>query len=72
MMFADYEIPVAHSMVKLAAELRGYSAHPLQEFMCYWAAFNNIYVMIAEQQGGETSPKEESQRLTLHTNGGPS
>ncbi|MHB8790206.1 MAG: hypothetical protein ACYDBT_10035 [Desulfobulbaceae bacterium] len=59
MMFADYEIPVAHSMVKFAAELRSYSAHPLPEFTCYWAAFNNIYVMIAEQQGKKPRLKKK-------------
>ncbi len=49
-MFADYELPVAYSMVKLANQLTE-QVHPIEAFTCYWAAFNNIYVTIAEQAG---------------------
>jgi hypothetical protein len=48
--FADYEVPVAYSMVKMATRFKG-DVHPLGVFTCYWAAFNNIYVTIADQQG---------------------
>jgi hypothetical protein len=48
-MFEEYEVPVAYSMVAMAKQLP--STHPLQAFTCYWAAFNNIYVTIAEQSG---------------------
>jgi hypothetical protein len=47
--FAEYEVPVAYSMVAMATQVP--STHPLQAFTCYWAAFNNIYVTIAEQSG---------------------
>jgi hypothetical protein len=49
--FADYEVPVAQSMIRLAGGLRKANAHPIEEFVCYWAAFNNIYVTIAERAG---------------------
>ncbi|MBC7947999.1 MAG: hypothetical protein H7Y42_08990 [Chitinophagaceae bacterium] len=51
MTFADYEVPVAYSMVTLAAQLSAPSSHPVQGFVCYWAAFNNIYVTIADKEG---------------------
>jgi hypothetical protein len=47
--FAEYEIPVAYSMVAMATQVP--SVHPLQAFTCYWAAFNNIYVAISERAG---------------------
>lgn len=51
MVFDDYEVPVAYSMVTMATQLLIPSSHPVQAFTCYWAAFNNIYVTIAEQKG---------------------
>jgi hypothetical protein len=48
--FADYEVPVAYSMVRMATRFKG-DVHPLEVFTCYWAAFNNIYVAIGDQQG---------------------
>jgi len=48
--FADYEVPVAYSMVRMATRFKE-DVHPLEVFTCYWAAFNNIYVTIADQQG---------------------
>ena len=60
MILAEYEVPVAYSMVAMAASDRpGQSWHPMQSFTCYWAAFNNIYITIAEQHG---------RRATLLTN----
>ena len=50
MTFAQYEVPVAYSMITMAMQL-GRPSHPLEAFTCYWAAFNNIYVTIAEQAG---------------------
>jgi hypothetical protein len=49
--FADYEVPVAQSMIKMAIQLQDADAHPMEGFLCYWAAFNNIYVTIAERAG---------------------
>jgi hypothetical protein len=49
--FADYEVPVAQSMIKMAIQLQDAEAHPMEGFLCYWAAFNNIYVTIAERAG---------------------
>src|SRR5262245_38181259 len=43
--FADYEVPVAYSMVRMATRFKE-GVHPLEVFTCYWAAFNNIYVTI--------------------------
>lgn len=39
------EFPVASSMVALADT----APDPLQQYMCYWIAFNNIYRLIAEE-----------------------
>ena len=50
-MLREHEIPVAYSMVALAQESAKNSPQPFQEFMCYWTAFNNIYVTIAEHNG---------------------
>lgn len=51
MVFADYEVPVAQSMIKMAIQLQDATAHPMEGFLCYWAALNNIYVTIAERAG---------------------
>lgn len=50
-MLAQYEIPVAYSMVALAQQSAKLAPQPFQEFMCYWTAFNNIYTTIAERKG---------------------
>jgi hypothetical protein len=47
---AQYEVPVAYSMVKLAMQFKA-DVHPFGVFTCYWAAFNNVYVTIADQKG---------------------
>ena len=39
------------SMIAMAEGLRTGAGHPMQAFMCYWTAFNNIYVTLAEQAG---------------------
>lgn len=38
-------------MIKMAIQLQDATAHPMEEFLCYWAAFNNIYVTIGERAG---------------------
>ncbi|NLE46405.1 MAG: hypothetical protein GX620_16945 [Chloroflexi bacterium] len=44
--FDRAELPVAYSMVKLAKQ----TEEPLQAYMCYWIAFNNIYNEIARRR----------------------
>ncbi len=50
-MLAQYEIPVAYSMVELAQQVAKLAPQPFQEYMCYWPAFNNIYTTLAERKG---------------------
>ena len=50
-MFADYEVPVAYSMVRLAKQLEKSTPHPVHLLTCYWVAFNNVYVTIADRSG---------------------
>jgi hypothetical protein len=50
-MLAQYEIPVAYSMVALAQKSAQLEPQPFQEILCYWSAFNNIYTTIAERKG---------------------
>jgi hypothetical protein len=50
-MFAQYEIPVAYSMVALAQKSAQSESQPFQEILCYWSAFNNIYTTISERKG---------------------
>lgn len=47
MKFHEIEIPVAVSMLSLADRID----HPFQRYFCYWAAFNNIYTLVAERRG---------------------
>ncbi len=51
MVLSEYEVPVAYSMVAMAAQTPEWRSDAIQQFTCYWAAFNNIYVTIAEQSG---------------------
>jgi hypothetical protein len=51
MILASYEVPVAHSMVALARRPSTFAFRAFQDFICYWTAFNNIYVTVAEQRG---------------------
>lgn len=57
MILADYEVPVAYSMVAMAAQTPERRSDSIQQFMCYWAAFNNIYVTIAERAGKRSQLK---------------
>jgi hypothetical protein len=38
-------------MVRLVEQGRRREMEPLEQFMCYWVSFNNIYVTIANEQG---------------------
>jgi hypothetical protein len=51
MRFHAIEVPVAISMMSLADRVD----HAFQRFFCYWAAFNNIYTLVAERVGLRTS-----------------
>lgn len=52
MKFYQIEIPIAVSMVELAEQAQ----HPFQKYFAYWAAFNNIYVVIGNQHGLAVQP----------------
>lgn len=60
MVFAAYEVPVAYSMVAMADRAPECRANAIQQFMCYWAAFNNIYVMVSERAGRRAQLKLNS------------
>lgn len=47
MKFYREEIPIAISMIGLAQQAN----HPFQSYFVYWAAFNNIYVVIGNREG---------------------
>lgn len=51
MILAKDEVPVAYSMMALASHPSRFSFLPLQDFVCYWTAFNNIYVTVAAMKG---------------------
>jgi hypothetical protein len=50
-MLREYEVPVAFSMIRMAAELPERRPDTIHQFLCYWAAFNNIYVTVSERAG---------------------
>jgi hypothetical protein len=47
--FYAEEIPVASSMIEAVRCLPPHCSNLIQHFMCYWIAFNNIYVTIADR-----------------------
>ena len=51
MHIADYEVPVARSMIAMALHLGRRRVRPVEAFTCYRAAFNNIYIVVAERRG---------------------
>jgi hypothetical protein len=51
MKFNKHEIPVAYSMIALIKSVILVQLQPFQDFICYWTAFNNIYITIADQKG---------------------
>jgi hypothetical protein len=50
-MFHKVQVPVAYAMVGLIKGMPEGRYQPLQAFMCYWMAFNNIYTTCADQVG---------------------
>jgi hypothetical protein len=42
---------VAYSMLAMAAQPPERRPDAIQQFMCYWTAFNNIYVTLADLAG---------------------
>lgn len=51
-LFVRPELPTAASMIELAEKSLGSGDfHPFQEYLCYWAAFNNIYAIVAYTLG---------------------
>src|SRR5215211_374891 len=57
MILANHEVPVAYSMMALASHPARSAFQPLQDFVCYWTAFNNIYVTVADKKGRRASLK---------------
>jgi hypothetical protein len=51
MLLQPYEVPVAFSLVSWIQDHTPHFPHPIARFACYWAAFNNIYVTIADRRG---------------------
>lgn len=49
MILASHEVPVAYSMRAMAEDLVHSASQPLQDFVCYWTAFNNIYVTVTDR-----------------------
>lgn len=47
MVFHQVEVPVACSMIELTER----ADHPFQTYFCFWAAFNNIYTLVAQRNG---------------------
>jgi len=52
MKFFEIEVPLACSMIQLAE----HAVHPFQKYFCYWAAFNNIYTLVAQRNGVTIQP----------------
>lgn len=55
MRFEPYEVPVAYSMVAHAQGLPLPDPCAFHDFLCLWAAFNNIYTTIANRSGRRAS-----------------
>lgn len=66
MILANHEVPIAYSMMVLASRPSPSAFQPLQDFVCYWTAFNNIYVTVAGKKGRRVSLKH-SEDGTLQT-----
>jgi len=57
MRLIEDEVPVAYSMIKLARSSPKHDNKALQDYICYWAAFNNVYKTIAAREGQQTELK---------------
>ena len=66
MTLAEYEAPVAYSMVRAAAPALLQPTDVMTQYLCYWAAFNNIYVTLAER-AGQRAEIQENKDGTLKT-----
>jgi|GEM_PF-2464502 len=51
MKFYKYQLPVAYSIIASTKGIILEQLQPFQHFVCYWTAFNNIYVTIADNKG---------------------
>jgi hypothetical protein len=70
MFFQEVEVPIAYSLVTLAEQDTSPSGYPIGQFTCYWAAFNNIYVTIAERAGRHPKLKTKPDgSIKMRTNG---
>jgi len=50
-MFEAYEVPVAFSMLSLQIRADDNVSRLIQDFMCKWVAFNNIYTAVSDREG---------------------
>ncbi len=66
MILASHEVPVAYSMRALTRDAGRSVFQPFQDFVCYWTAFNNIYVTVADKRGQRASLRR-SKDGTLRT-----
>lgn len=68
--FRAWEFPLAFSMVRLAEHgMRG-ELEPLEQCMCYWVAFNNICVTIANESGHAPVPLKSGEQREFEEVGG--
>ncbi|MGP1677155.1 MAG: hypothetical protein ACTS6J_08360 [Burkholderiales bacterium] len=49
--FRAREFQLASAMVRLVEQSRRIEMEPLEQYVCYWVSFKNIYVTIANEQG---------------------
>jgi hypothetical protein len=70
MKFYQYEVPVAYSMIALAKRVLLEHLQPFQNFICYWTAFNNIYVTIADKKGQRVKQRLKQGKPVTRSFGG--
>lgn len=68
--YHSYELPVAFSMIELAALSSQEDNLPFAEYTCYWTAFNNIYRTYADQKGLRPTIKKKGGSIKFNIRGG--
>lgn len=68
--YKAWRFPVASAMVKLVEESRCSEIGLLEQYMCYWVAFGNICVTIADDQGCRAALLTSDEQLQLEQVGG--
>lgn len=60
--FKPWEFQAAFSMVRLVEHGARGHMEPLEQYLCYWVGFNNIYITIAHQRGqGPQLPRAQGE-----------